>query len=94
MSVAPRTCPHCGSTLKKWLVPDEATWDEEFFFVCFDDDCSYFKSGWEWMKQQYNQQASYRYAQNPANGSSLMIPVWSETATREMIVEDAEGDEQ
>jgi len=94
MSATPRTCPHCGSTLKKWLVPDEATWDEEFFFVCFDDDCSYYKSGWEWMKQQYNQQASYRYALNPENGSNLMIPVWSETATREMIAEDAEGDEQ
>ena len=94
MSATPRTCPHCGSVLKKWLVPDEATWDEEFFFVCFDDDCSYYKSGWEWMKQQYNQQASYRYALNPENGTSLMIPVWSETATREMIVEDAEGDEQ
>jgi hypothetical protein len=94
MSATPRTCPHCGSSLKKWLVPDEATWDEEFFFVCFDDDCSYYKSGWEWMKQQYNQQASYRYAVNPDNGSSLMIPVWSDTATREMIVDDAEGDEQ
>ena len=94
MSATPRTCAHCGSTLKKWLVPDEATWDEEFFFVCFDNDCSYYKSGWEWMKQQYNQQASYRYALNPENESSLMIPVWSDTATREMIVDDAEGDEQ
>ena len=94
MSATPRTCAHCGSTLKKWLVPDEATWDEEFFFVCFDSDCSYYKSGWEWMKQQYNQQASYRYALNPDNESSLMIPVWSDTATREMIVDDAEGDEQ
>ncbi len=94
MSATPRTCTHCGSTLKKWLVPDEATWDEEFFFVCFDNDCSYYKSGWEWMKQQYNQQASYRYTLNPENGSSLMIPVWSDTATREMIVDDAEGDEQ
>jgi hypothetical protein len=76
------------------LVPDEATWDEEFFFVCFDDDCSYYKSGWEWMKQQYNQQASYRYAVNPETGSALMIPVWSASATREMIVNDVEGDEQ
>ena len=46
------------------------------------------------MKQRYNQQASYRYALNPENESSLMIPVWSATATREMIVDDAEGDEQ
>ena len=46
------------------------------------------------MKQQYNQQASYRYAVNPTNDAALMIPVWSETATREMIEDDAEGEEE
>ena len=75
-------------------MPDEATWDEKFFYVCFDDGCSYYKSGWDWMKQQYNQQASYRYAVNPTNDAELMIPVWSETATREMIEDDAEGEEE
>ena len=88
------TCPHCGSVLKKWLVPDGASWNEEFFFVCFNDDCSYYQQGWEWMKEQYNQVASYRYTLNPVTGASSMIPVWSDTATREMIVEnDEEGDQ-
>ena len=86
-----RTCPHCRSKLKKWRVPDEATWEEEFFFVCFNDDCPYYKRGWVWMKEQYNQEASYRYAINPTTGSSSPLPVWSDSATREMIVEDDEG---
>ena len=52
MSEQENTCPHCGSSLKKWLVPEEATWDDEFFMVCFNNDCSYYKRGWEWMKEQ------------------------------------------
>jgi hypothetical protein len=43
------------------------------------------------MKEQYNQKASYRYALNPKNGSSLMIPVWDDDATRMMIVDDSGG---
>ncbi len=89
-----RTCPHCGSRLKKWRVPDEASWTEEFFFACFNDDCSYYKDGWKWMMEQYSQQASYRYMVNPTTGTSSMIPVWSDTATREMIIEDNEGGDQ
>ncbi len=87
-----QTCPHCGSNLKKWLVPEDSSWDEEFFFVCFNDDCSYYKKGWVWMKEQYNQTASYRYMFNPSTGTSSMIPVWSDSATRQMIVE--ENDEE
>ena len=88
MANVSRECPHCGSRLKKWLVPNEATWDEEFFYVCFNDDCPYYQKGWAWMKQQYNQQASYRFMINPTTGNSSQIPVWSDSATREMIVED------
>ncbi len=87
-----RTCEHCGSRLLKWRVPDGATWEEEFFYVCFNDDCPYYQRGWEWMKEQYQQRASYRFAVNPATESTMMIPVWSDTATREMIVD--EGDEE
>ncbi len=92
MSKASRTCPHCGDGLKKWLVPDGATWTEEFLFVCFNDDCPYYREGWKWMEEQYSQHASYRYMVYPTTGTSSMIPVWSDSATREMIVEDDEGD--
>ena len=91
MAKISRTCPHCGARLKKWLVPDGATWSEKFLFVCFNDDCSYYREGWEWMEQQFSQHASYRYMVNPTTGASSMIPVWSDSATREMIVENDEG---
>ena len=77
----------------KWRVPDGSSWNEEFFFVCFNDECPYYKKGWEWMKEQYNQNASYRYTLNPVTGASFQIPVWSDDATREMIVDDAQGDQ-
>ena len=88
---ADKPCPHCGETLNKWMVPDGASWDDEFFFVCFENECPYYVRGWKWMKEQYNQEASYRYALNPNTGGSLMIPVWNETATRQMIVDDSGG---
>ena len=87
-------CPHCGARLLRWRVPDGATWGEEFFLVCFNDECSYYRDGWAWMKQQFNQAASYRYALNPRTGAPLPIPVWSATATREMLMDDDEGDDQ
>jgi len=87
----PPVCPHCATRLSKWRVPVESTWSEEFFFVCFNDDCSYYKKGWEWMFEQYGQRASYRYVFNPETGASLRIPVWSDAATREMIVDNGEG---
>ena len=91
MADTPPTCPHCNSRLKKWLVPVEASWSEEFFFACFNDDCSYYKRGWAWMKEQYNQNASYRYALNPNTGGYLLIPVWDAEATKQMIVDDSGG---
>ncbi len=91
MSNTTQACPHCGSRLEKWLVPEDASWSEEFFFVCFNDHCSYYTDGWGWMKEQYNQEASYRYMINPTTGASSPLPVWSDTATREMIVEEAKG---
>jgi hypothetical protein len=89
-----RNCPHCETRLSKWRVPDEASWNDEFFFVCFNNDCSYYKDGWTWMEQQFKQKASYRYAVNPNTGASSPLPVWSDSATREMIVDETEGNEK
>jgi hypothetical protein len=91
MGNIPPTCPHCKSRLKKWRVPEETSWEEEFFYVCFNDDCSYYREGWEWMKEQFNHHASYRFMLNPTTGGRSQIPVWSDSATREMIMEDDEG---
>jgi hypothetical protein len=94
MTEVPPSCPHCGSRLKKWLVPEEAGWSDAFFFVCFNDDCSYYREGWDWMKEQFNQKASFRYMRNPTTGASSMLPVWSDRAMREQIDQEPEGDQQ
>jgi hypothetical protein len=70
------------------------SWGEEVLLVCFNDDCSYYQEGWDWMKERYNQRASYRFMVNPASGTSSMIPVWSPSALRELIVEEPEGGRQ
>ena len=91
MHAAPR-CAHCGSHLLKWLVPEGSSWSCGYLWVCFNDDCSYFREGWTWMREQYSQNVSYRYAQHPETGGAIMIPVWSADATRDRIMmEQAEG---
>ena len=90
MTKTPRNCPHCESRLRKWRVPDETTWNEEFFYVCFNDECPYFQKGWVWMKEQYAQASSYRYMVNPTTGCPAPLPVWSPSAMRDLIVEDDE----
>jgi len=77
----------------KWLVPAEASWTEEFFYACFNDECPYYKKGWEHMMENFQQHTSYRFAISPDTGSSLMIPVWSDSAAREMIEEDTQEGE-
>jgi len=72
-------------------VPEGSTWSEEYFLACFDNDCSYYKDGWAWMESQYGQHASFRYAFNPVKESSMSIPVWSDSATQEMLADDEEG---
>ena len=88
------TCAHCGQAMTAMMLPEAGGWDDAFHWVCFNDGCSYYKEGWVWMKERYNQHASYRYAVNPTDDSVLMIPVWSDTATREMIEEDDKGGEE
>ena len=42
-------CPYCGGRLVRWANPDGTSWDAEFQLVCFNDECSYYVRGWEWM---------------------------------------------
>ena len=83
-----QVCPHCGSEMKKISIPEMGTWGADFHYVCFNNDCSYYKKGWAWMKEKYAAHASYRYHLDPLTGEDGPLPVWSEDALTSKILED------
>ena len=85
-----RICPHCGQMMKKWVPHYDASWDMNPQYVCFNDDCPYYVKGWEWMREKYNQHASYRHRFDPQTGDSGPLPVAAPEAHTGGIVEDDE----
>ena len=82
-----KKCPHCGQNLLKWMPPEESNFEQRHQLVCFNDECEYFISGWDWMKEKYNQHVSYRYRFDPETGEKGPLPVWSNTALKSGIIE-------
>jgi len=82
-------CPHCGQPLAPFSLPEPCGWDAPFHVACFNDDCPYFRRGWEWMESRFGVKVSYRYRVDPATGRAAPLPVWSKGALRERIL-DAE----
>jgi hypothetical protein len=81
-------CKHCGRKMSKWTVPEQTTWDIDFNYVCFNDECSYFIKGWDWIREKYKANASYRYCVDPVSGHSRPLPVWSAEAMKDGIIND------
>ena len=83
-------CPYCGVRMKKWAVPQTpyTEWENEFMYVCFNDDCGYFRRGWDEMNRQGNIGFSYRLMYHPEKDAFLPLPVPSFKALKESIVED------
>ena len=71
----------------KWKPSTESSWGPHAQLVCFNDECSYYVKGWEWMQTQFQQKASYRFRFDPKTGETGPLPVWSSTALRTGIVE-------
>jgi hypothetical protein len=82
-------CPHCNTPLQAFKLPDNTGWQDEIHFACFNDDCPYYRRGWEHMTETYSMKVSYRYRVIPETGKSSPLPVWSPEAMRDRIL-DAE----
>ena len=85
---APR-CPHCDQPLLPFQLPDNTGWQTDFHVACFNDECSYYREGWEWMEQRYGVKTSYRFRIDPATGKEMPLAVWSPQALRDRLL-DAE----
>ncbi len=79
-------CKHCGAELSKVLMPKESDWGVEYFFICMNDECSYFVRGWDWMMERFSVKSSYRFKIDPETGASGPIPVTSPDDMKNWVV--------
>lgn len=69
-------CPHCKGTMEK-MDSRHLDWDSPFLWVCFNDNCTLFKKGWDHMMETVGQLVSYRFMIHPQNGEKGVIPAFS-----------------
>jgi SAM-dependent methyltransferase len=82
-------CPYCGEKLRKWAVPENpfaCTWDNEFMYICFNNECSYYVRGWDFMIKEGNS-GSYRLMYDPERNTFYPVPVQTGASLRESIVD-------
>ena len=79
-------CPHCNMQMVAMEMPPEAGYASSFMYVCFNDECPYFVKGWQWMKEKYDVNSSYRHRINPSTGKASPLPVWSRDAMKHRII--------
>ncbi|MFH1140066.1 MAG: ogr/Delta-like zinc finger family protein [Pseudomonadota bacterium] len=87
MSEDKTLCPHCGTKMKKFQTPGESSWGESLWYVCFNNDCSYYVRGWDHMMKTMKAVCSYRHRYNPDTGECGPMPVQSPTMGLTNIVE-------
>ena len=86
-------CPHCKEEMSIWEVPsitvgDGLGWGEPYLFICFNDDCSLYESGWEGMQENFGRHASYRCMNYPGTEQYECIPVFSPMGAKGQIIDD------
>lgn len=80
-------CPHCDQPMDRWAIPDGLPFDEDWHWVCFNDECPYYVKGWKWMEEKFGRPASYRHRQNPQSKDYGPLAVWSDMALRAGIID-------
>jgi len=86
-------CPHCKKEMSIYEVPpvtfsDGLGWGTPYLFLCFNDKCSLYEGGWENLKENYNQTASYRCMNYPGTDTFELMPVFSPMGATGQIIDD------
>jgi len=87
------TCPHCRNEMTLWEVPNIAVgdglgWGTPYLYICFNDDCSLYKDGWESIKEQFAHNASHRCMCYPGTETFECIPVFSPEGEKGKIMDE------
>ncbi|MDM8526422.1 zinc ribbon domain-containing protein [Desulfococcaceae bacterium HSG8] len=93
MSQEKPRCPHCDTEMHIWEVPsitfsDGLGWGTPYLFICFNDECSLYKGGWESMQENYGQVASYRCMCYPGTEQFECMPVFSPMGAKGQLIDD------
>lgn len=93
MSMPKPHCPHCDQEMSLWEVPpvnfsDGLGWGAPYLFMCFNDDCPFYKRGWESMRENYAHNCSYRCMNYPGTEQFEAIPVFSPAGGTGQIIDD------
>jgi Ogr/Delta-like zinc finger len=78
------TCPHCGTKMDPIETPLDSSWGGEVHYVCFNDECCYFKDSWEALDRQGVTKTGYR-CRIDARGACGPMAVWSSDALKDQI---------
>ncbi|MEJ5359343.1 MAG: zinc ribbon domain-containing protein [Desulfobacterales bacterium] len=86
-------CPHCGEEMSVWEEPpirfgDGLGWGTPYLFVCFNDHCELYRSGWKHIEETYAHHASYRCMNYPGTDVFECVPVFSENGMKGQIVDE------
>jgi hypothetical protein len=86
-------CPHCNRKMSIWEDPmigsgDGLGWGVPYLFICFNDQCSMYRTGWDDMMNQTGHYASYRCMNYPGTDQFECIPVFGETGGKGQIIDE------
>ncbi|MBU4130809.1 MAG: ogr/Delta-like zinc finger family protein [Proteobacteria bacterium] len=87
-------CPHCEQKMTLWEVPqisvsDGLGWGTPYLFICFNDECSSYKKGWDHLQETMETPASYRCINEPGQKNFEYMPVFSPIGATGGILDDA-----
>lgn len=86
-------CPYCGKEMNLWEPPsipvgDGLGWGAPYLFLCFNDECSLYKEGWDNIEQNYGHVASYRCMCYPGTDQFECMPVFSKYGGTDQIIDE------
>ena len=87
-------CPDCSQEMVLWEVPelsfgDGLGWGVPYLFVCFNDSCPTYTSGWDDLAESVGHKATYRNICYPGKDNFECMPVFSSQGGTGQITTDA-----